>query len=147
MTKVERIEFLQEIKQMMGELLDQKIDKSVNEAVDKAVDSKINIAIEKAIAPLREEIADLRRTVESLKKEVADFRRTVESLEKEVRDISRAVAVIEVEHGRKLDILFDAFTMSSEKHEENKKRIIWCEKKIEKHDGELFYFKSKLEKA
>lgn len=125
MTKAERAEFLQEMREMMGELLDQKLDK--------VVDSKINIAIEKAIAPLREEIADLRRSVESLKKEV--------------RDISRAVAVIEVEHGRKLDILFDAFTMSSEKHEENKKRIIWCEKKIEKHDGELFYLKSKLEKA
>ena len=119
MTKVERIEFLQEIKEMMEELLDQKIDKAVNKAVDKAVDSKINIAIEKAIAPLREEI----------------------------RDLSRAVAVIEVEHGRKLDILFDAFTMNSEKHEENKKRIISCERKLEKHEGELFYLKSKLEKA
>lgn len=122
MTKTERTEFLQELKVMM------------EETVDKAVDGKINQAIEKAIAPLREDIREL--------KEV-----TIPDMQEDIRNISRSVAVIEVEHGKKLDILFEALGINSDNIEANKKRIKKCERKIERNEAEIYYLKTHLSKV
>ena len=122
MTKTERTEFLQELKVMM------------EETVDKAVDGKINQAIEKAIAPLREDIREL--------KEV-----TIPDMQEDIRNISRSVAVIEVEHGKKLDILFEELGINSDNIEANKKRIKKCERKIERNEAEIYYLKTHLSKV
>lgn len=66
-------------------------------------------------------------------------------IQEEIRKISKTVARIEVEHGQKLDILFDAFTTLSEKLDSHEKRITSCEKKLENQDHEIYYLKSKVQ--
>ncbi len=62
----------------------------------------------------------------------------------ETRKISRSLAVIEQEHGDKLKALFDAFTTTMEKIEAQEKRTNICERKIEKHNADIYYLKSKV---
>ena len=69
----------------------------------------------------------------------------IPAMQKDIRNISRTVAKIEVEHGQKLDALFDAFTMHSEKLTEHEKRMDKFQRKIEKHDDEIYYLKSKVQ--
>ena len=71
--------------------------------------------------------------------------KAIPEMQEEIRKISRTVAKIEVEHGEKLDILFDAFTTLSEKLDSHEKRITSCEKKLENQDHEIYYLKSKVQ--
>ena len=74
---------------------------------------------------------------QQLQKEIAE-------LKQDVRNISMTVAKIEVEHGKKLEALFDAFTMNREKIEEHESRINNCERKIEKQDDKIYYLEKDL---
>ena len=65
-------------------------------------------------------------------------------MQKEIQKISKTVAVIEVEHGKKLEALFDAFSMHSEKIESILNRISSCESRLDKHDDEIYYLNSKI---
>ena len=44
-----------------------------------------------------------------------------------------------MQHGEKLEALFDAFTMNSEKLDIHEKRINDCERKVETHDDKIYY--------
>lgn len=66
----------------------------------------------------------------------------IPEIKEELRRISGSVARIEVEHGEKLQILFDAFKTHAEKFESQEKRINICEKQIAKHGDEIYYLKS-----
>ena len=68
----------------------------------------------------------------------------MEKIKIELRKISKTVAKIEVEHGEKLDELFDAFTMHSGKLEKHENRITICEKLLKKQDDEIYYLSSKI---
>ena len=74
---------------------------------------------------------------QQLQKEIAEVKQ-------DVRNISMTVAKIEVEHGKKLEALFDAFTMNREKIEEHESRINNCERKIEKQDDKIYYLEKDL---
>ena len=51
---------------------------------------------------------------------------TPEEIKQVVRNLSGSVAIIVVEHGQKLEALFDAFKLHSEKIDDHNKRIIKC---------------------
>ena len=53
---------------------------------------------------------------------------------------------LEVEHGEKLQALFDGFQAQDEKKEELKKRIKICEKKIDKQGDKIYYLSSIVNK-
>lgn len=78
-----------------------------------------------------------------------DLKKGQEEMKYELRKLSLTVAKIEVEHGHKLealfDALFDAFKMHSEKFDSTEKRLNSCEEKIEKHDSQIYYLKSKVQ--
>ena len=135
MTKMERIEFMQEFKVMMEETVDKTVNKAVDKAVNKAVDKAVNKAVDKAVnKAINRELKELKEVV-------------IPNMQEDIRNISRSVAVIEVEHGKKLDILFEALGINSDNIEANKKRIEKCERKIEQNEAEIYYLKTHLSKV
>ena len=66
-------------------------------------------------------------------------------MKEELRKISGSVARIEIEHGEKLVILFDAYTVNSEKLDSHEKMINSCEKHIENQDNQIYYLNSKVQ--
>ena len=83
-------------------------------------------------------LMDLKEGQEQLFKGQKEIRKDIDSL-------SLSVARVEVTHGEKLDALFDAFTMHSEKFNSTEKRLDSCEGKIEKHDNQIYILKSKVQ--
>lgn len=93
------------------------------------------------IPEMQKEIAKISEMQKEMQKEIEK----IPEMQKEIRNISRSVAVIEHEHGDKLKALFDAFTVNTEKIESEEKRINFCERKIENHDTEIYYLKTKVQ--
>ena len=81
-----------------------------------------------------EEIPKIKKQLEEIPK-----------IKEELRKISGSVAKIEVEHGEKLQILFDAFKMHAEKLEQQEKKINNCELQSEKNSDQIYYLKSKVQ--
>ena len=98
-----------------------------------------------------EEIPKMKKQLEEIPKiqdEIVQIKKQLEELpeiKQELRNISGSVARIEVEHGEKLAILFDAFKVNTEKIEEQNKRITKCEKILEKHDHQIYILNSKMQ--
>ncbi len=102
--------------------------------------------MQKQITEMQKEVAK----IPEIQKEVAkipEMQKQIAEMQKEIRSISRSVAVIEYEHGDKLKALFDAFTMTKEKIEEQEKINLVHEKKIEKHDLEINYLTAQIQGA
>ena len=77
--------------------------------------------------------------------QIKEILKEIPEIKQELRNISGSVARIEVEHGEKLAILFDAFKANTEKIEEQNKRITKCEKILEKHDHQIYILNSKIQ--
>ena len=77
--------------------------------------------------------------------QIKEILKEIPEIKQELRNISGSVARIEVEHGEKLVILFDAFKANTEKIEEQNKRITKCEKILEKHDHQIYILNSKVQ--
>ena len=101
----------------------------------------------KVIPEMQEQLKVIPEMQEQLKviPEMQEQLKAIPEMKEELRRISRSVARIEVEHGEKLQILFDAFKTHSEKLEEQEKRMDMCEKHIENHDDQIYYLKSKVQ--
>ncbi len=103
------------------------------------------------IPEMQEQITKIQKEITKIpeiQKEVAkipEIQMEVKELQKDTRNISRSVAVIEHEHGDRLKALFDAFTANKEKIETEEKRINFCERKIENHDTDIYYLKTKVQ--
>lgn len=110
------------------------IDKKVDNMQEEIQEIKKQVA---KIPKMEKEIAK----ISGMEKEVAK----IPSMQEEIRNISRSVAIIEHEHGEKLSALFDAFTAHTEKMEKQDKKINFCEYKLEKHDDEIYYLKTKVQ--
>ena len=93
------------------------------------------------IPDMQEQINGMQGQMEDMQEKIS----VIPAMQEDIRNISRTVAKIEVEHGQKLDALFDAFTMHSEKLTEHEKRMDKFQRKIEKHDDEIYYLKSKVQ--
>ena len=91
-----------------------------------------------------EEIPKIKKQLEEIPK-IKKQLEEIPEIKQELRNISGSVARIEVEHGEKLAVLFDAFKVNTEKIEEQNKRITKCEKMLEKHDHQIYILNSKIQ--
>ena len=69
----------------------------------------------------------------------------MEKIKIELRKISKTVAKIEVEHGEKLQILFDAFKVHDQKIDRIEQKLDNHEKIINRHSDEIYYFTTILQ--
>ena len=87
-------------------------------------------------------VSELQENVIQLQKEMKNITQIIiPEMQVEIIKISKSVAVIEVEHGEKLDLLFDIFDMHEEKLKSNERRIHLCERHLDRHDDEIYYLK------
>ena len=111
-----------------------KIYKELQETKDKVKDIPEMKKQLEEVPKMKDEIVQIKKQLEELPE-----------IKQELRNISGSVARIEVEHGEKLAILFDAFKANTEKIEEQNKRITKCEKILEKHDHQIYILNSKVQ--
>ena len=95
---------------------------------------EILIKIYKGQQRIEEKIKDLQETI-----------KMIPEMQNEIEHISGAVTRIEVEHGEKLQILFDAFKVHDEKIDKIMKRLEMHEKILNKHSDEIYYIQERLE--
>ena len=142
MAETEKNEILLAIKK-----LDSKIDnlqKEVSKIPD--LEKEIKELKTEAIPGLEKEIKELKtEAIPELQNEIKQLKvDIIPEMQEEIRKISKSVAVIELEHGEKLDLLFDIFDMQQEKLRIHEKRIQLCEKHLDRHDDEIYYLKEFL---
>lgn len=101
--------------------------------------------MQKEIAQMQREIAKIQKEIVQIQKEMVQIHKEMAGLQKDTRSISRSVAVIEHEHGDKLKALFDAFTAHTEKMDKQDNRLSFCEHKLDNHDVEIDYLKTKVQ--
>ena len=140
--------------QLLGELpqMKEQIDKipSIQEQLAEIPGMKKQLA---EIPRIKEQMAELPRMKEqidkipSMQKQLDDLQKEMKEIKQEVRNLSGSVAKIEVEHGQKLEALFDAFKLHSEKIDDHNKRIIKCENTLNKHDDQIYILNSKIQNA
>ena len=128
-----------------------KIKKKGGNSMEKIDRDEILLKIYEEQKKMQVQIKDMQGQMEDIQEKISvipDMQEKISvipAMQKDIRNISRTVAKIEVEHGQKLDALFDAFTMHSEKLTEHEKRMDKFQRKIEKHDDEIYYLKSKVQ--
>lgn len=115
------------------ERLDNKMEKELSEI--KREVAKIP-KMQEDISKLQKEVAK----IPEIQKEVAK----ISELQEETRKISKSVAVIELEHGEKLDLLFDIFDMQQEKLKLHERKMQLCDRRLDRHDDEIYYLKEFL---
>ena len=123
MTEIDRDKLLLKIYEEQQQM------KKDNKEYKKSIEQKINENQQQMKKDIEQKINEFQQ---QLQKEIAEVKQ-------DVRNISMTVAKIEVEHGKKLEALFDAFTMNREKIEEHENRINNCERKIEKQEDKIYY--------
>ena len=58
--------------------------------------------------------------------------------------MSQSIAVMEKDYGDNIKILFETFTMHTDKIETNEKRIQDCERHLENYDEGFYYINQKI---
>lgn len=111
--------------------------------------NEILLAIEKLgskIDNLQSEVSELKvEVIPEMKNEFSELKvDIIPEMQEEIRKISKSVAVIELEHGEKLDLLFDIFDMQQEKLKSHDRKIQLCDKRLNRHDDEIYYLKEFL---
>lgn len=119
-----------------------KIYKELQETKDKVKDIPEMKKQLEEIPKIKEELIP---TMQQDILQIKEILKEIPEIKQELRNISGSVAGIEVEHGEKLAILFDAFKVNTEKIEEQNKRITKCEKILEKHDHQIYILNSKIQ--
>ena len=108
----------------------------------KGIDEKLNGLEEKVdlgFEDLASEIRKVNARVDNLDLEGKDTREIIKIIQQEIRRLGGDIAVIQHEHGKKLDILFDVVTGNEERNKENQERFENIEKILEKHSNEIYY--------
>lgn len=115
--------------------------------MEKLENQSILLKIYQEQKEIKEQLKVIPEMQEQLKAipEIKEQLKEIPEIKEELRRISQSVAKIEVDHGEKLQILFDAFKAHSEKLEEHEKRTDMCEKRIQNHDDQIYYLKSKVQ--
>lgn len=132
MEKDDKNEILQAIS-----LLSKKIDKEIGEVKKELKEIPI---IKKQL----EEIPIMKKQLEEIpimKKQLEE----IPIIKKELRKISQSIAVIEHDHGEKVQILFETFSMNQDHIKSNEKRIQNCERRIETYDEGFDYINRKIQ--
>lgn len=97
------------------------------------------------IKELQNNYKELNNKYKELNNKYKELHNKYKELYDETRNISRTVAKIEVEHGEKLAILFDAVTGNIEKQEKLENRFDKCEKRIDDNDHQIYFLNSKIQ--
>lgn len=97
------------------------------------------------IKELQNNYKELNNKYKELNNKYKELHNKYKELYDEIRNISRTVAKIEVEHGEKLAILFDAVTGNIEKQEKLENRLDKCEKRIDNNDHQIYFLNSKIQ--
>ena len=142
MTKMEKIEFMQDLKCMMEET----VDKAIEPLKEDIKELKCKVEV---IPEMQKDIKELKcKVIPEMQEDIKELKcKVIPNMQEDIRNISRSVAVIEVEHGKKLDILFEALNINSDNIEINKKQIRKCERRIEKNEAEIYCLKANLSKV
>lgn len=90
-------------------------------------------------------IPEMQSNIEEMQRDIKELQNNYKELYEDTRNISRTVAKIEVEHGEKLAILFNALTGNTEKQEVIENRLKKCEEKIDLHEDQIYFLNSKIE--
>ena len=105
----------------------------------------------KVIPEMQNNIESMQSTIKLMQNDIKELQNNYKELNNkykelydEIRNISRTVAKIEVEHGEKLAILFDAVTGNIEKQEKLENRLDKCEKRIDNNDHQIYFLNSKI---
>lgn len=132
-------------------------------AILKAINA-LNEKMDNGFVDIKSEVKDIRNTIKvipemqsdilKMKNDIAKIQEEIKvmpqmqndiiDMKRNIRQLSRTVARIEVEHGKKLEALFDAFSMNSEKINSLESKIESCIYRLDKHDDEIYYLKSKI---
>lgn len=131
--------------------LNEKMDKDFAEIKSEIKDIRNTI---KVIPEMQNDILKMKNDVTGLKNDVTEIhekikvipqiQKDIKDTKLEIRQLSRTVARIEIEHGKKLEALFDAFSMYSEKIDSLEIKVESCIHRLDKHDDEIYYLKSKI---
>lgn len=131
----------------------EKINERITSEVDK-INKRITIEIGKINQRITNEIGKLNKKFDSeigkvnkrldkLELEGKDTREIIKIMQQEIRNLRGDVAVIQYEHGKKLDILFDAITGNEEINKETRERLDNIEKILEKHSNQIYYLEKR----
>ena len=126
-----------------------KVNKRLTSEIDK-VNERLTNEVDKINERLTSEIGQMNRKFESEMKKVnerfdnlelegKDTREIIKIMQQEIKRLGGDIAVIQHEHGKKLDILFDVVTGNEERNKENQERFENIEKILEKHSNEIYY--------
>ena len=102
-------------------------------------------SMQSTIKLMQNDIKELQNNYKELNNKYKELNNKYKELYDEIRNISRTVAKIEVEHGEKLAILFDAVTGNIEKQEKLENRLDKCEKRIDDNDHQIYFLNSKIQ--
>ena len=130
-----------------------KIDERITIEVGK-INERITIEVGKINQRITNEIGQMNRKFDSeigkvnkrldkLELEGKDTREIIKIMQQEIRSLRGDIAVIQYEHGKKLDILFDAITGNEERNKENQERLDNIEKILEKHPNQIYYLEKR----
>lgn len=100
--------------------------------------------MKKQIGKMQEKIEGIPQMQEQIKL-IPQMQEDIKELKEEVRKISGTVARIEVEHGEKLQILFDADLYKREKFDSQGHTLERHEKILDKQSDEIYLLKSKVQ--
>ena len=93
-------------------------------------------------------IPEMQKDIDDMKELVGNIpqmRKDIDNMKEDIRNLQKSVAVIEVEHGEKIRILFDAVLVNSEKIDMLNQKMDLQISKLQKHDDEIYYLKSKVQ--
>ena len=93
------------------------------------------------IPEMQKDIDDMKELVGN----IPEMQKDINSMKEDIRNLQKSVAVIEVEHGEKIKILFDAVLVNSEKIDMLNQKLDLQISKWQKHDDEIYYLKSKVQ--
>ena len=112
----------------------------------KRIDERLNGLEEKVDLGFKElanEIKKVNIRVDNLELEGKDTREIIKIIQEEIRRLGKDIAVIQQEHGKKLDMLFDAVTGNEERNKEIQERLNNVEKILEKHSNQIYYLEKR----
>ena len=119
-----------------------EMQEQIKEMQEQIIEIQKQISV---IPEMQNNIENMQNSIEIMQNDIIKLQDNYEELYTETRNISRAVARIEVEHGEKLAILFDAVTGNIEKQEKLENRLDKCEKRIDDNDHQIYFLNSKIQ--
>lgn len=128
---------------MIFNVLTEKID-GVEQKVDRLEQQIQNVKtdLEQQIQDVRQ---DLEQQIQDVKKDLESQIQNVKSdLENQIQNVRDDLFVVEMEHGKKIDVLFDAFVSEREKNQEKIERLINLHMRADKTDLQILNHETRI---